>query len=216
MKRALFACAVLIALTATATASVERTEQLVFDIEFDGRPMGQHEFEITYRDDDRIQVESRVNMRYRIAFIPVFRYQHSASEQWRGGCLQTLASQTNDDGDRYAVQGKQQTDGFVITEEQPLAQTRRVDDPCPATFAYWQPDLLQRSALINAQTGRLQTVQVKQRDPEPLDDVPTARWTIETETDGTIELWYGAADGRWLRLEHTSERGTLVYRRKDS
>lgn len=200
-------------------AKIERTETLRFDIEFNGRQMGQHEFQITFageQGDQAIAVRSRVEMRYRIAFIPVFRYQHSADERWRNGCLTTLQSTTNDDGKRFALQGNLADDGFAVTHSAPEPEQTLISDTCPATFAYWQPQLLERPALINAQTGRLEPVSVIGAEPTVLDNQPARRWTITTEQGSVIELWYADDDGQWLRLKHQSADGTLIYRRSNS
>ncbi|MFK7915380.1 MAG: DUF6134 family protein [Pseudomonadales bacterium] len=206
----------LLAMSSALAASTETTEHLRFDIEFDGKRLGQHEFQVTQQENGKTKVVSIVEMRYRLAFVTLFRYQHSATEQWRDGCLTTLSSTTNDDGERYAVEGAQTSEGFVVKHRLPKSEQERIAETCPASFAYWQPEALQRSALINAQTGRLEPVQVARTGTRQLGDVTTEHWTIETENEGTIELWYAASDGRWLQLQHTSEDGVLLYQRSDS
>ena len=208
--------ATLLAGSGLGVANVERTEQMYFDIEFDGKRLGQHEFQVSYESDGAIAVSSKAEMRYRLAFVTLFRYEHSATEQWRNGCLTAISSTTNDDGERYALEGKRQPDGFLVEHRLPEPERTRIEDDCPASFAYWRPELLQRPALLNAQTGRQEPVRVQRTGQRLLDDTPTEHWIIETEQEGTIELWYRASDQRWLRLQHTSEDGVLLYKRKDS
>ena len=157
---------------------------LDFAVFLDGAPIGSHRFEIRHEGPARV-VTSRARFEVKFAGIPVYRYRHDATEEWRGDCLARLEASTDDGGERTAV---------TVAPE-----------GCTMSFAYWNPRMLQQSALLNAQTGRM--------DPVSVTVLGDGRYRI-SGTKNPIELRY-SPQGEWLTLESTVAGGRLLsYRRR--
>jgi hypothetical protein len=155
-----------------------------FAVFLDGQPVGSHRFEVRQEAGER-RVTSRAQFDVRVLGVPLYRYRHEASEEWLGECLVKLESRTDDGGERSAVS---------------LAP-----EGCPMSFAYWNPRMLEQTALLNAQTGKLEPVAVS-----PLGE---GRYRI-TGPKNPIELRY-SPQGEWLELDSTVAGGRrLSYRRR--
>ena len=80
---------------------------------------------------------------------------------------------------------------------------------------YWNPAVLQRTELINAQTGVPTPVHVERIGPDTIDargrSTPATHWRLDTPRN-RIELWY-SRDGEWLAMRTTTREGhVLDYR----
>lgn len=229
MRSTLAAIALLGAIVSTTVASASKpplstpanadTQRFVFDVFYNDRKIGEHEFQVQ-RQADEVRVRSLANFVVRLLFLPVYRYRHEAQELWQAGCLLSLESTTNDNGDRFALAlqpaapaATRPSDGSRrLSRWTPEPSTVTLNDPCPATFAYWDLQLLQRDQLINTQTGDVGPTRLIDQGTETLGDTMTRRFTLEVEDTGQIDLWYRAADHQWLGLATRRDGGTLRYR----
>ena len=154
---------------------------------------------------------SEASYTVKVLFVTVYEYSHRSVEEWRDGCLVSIESRTDDDGDSYTVEGRQTRDGFRLDVN---GETTSVSETCLRTFAYWNPRLLQTDRLLNSQTGQLEDVEPSRAGEGEL---PWTRGrtaeTLELSTPGgLIRLWYGD-DNRWLGLHSKLENGrALEYR----
>jgi hypothetical protein len=80
------------------------------------------------------------------------------------------------------------------------------------TFAYWNPDLLGQSRLLNVQTGEYLDVQVRALGEETITVRGGAqraqRYVLETR-DFRIDLWYSPSK-EWLALESRTDGGRKI------
>lgn len=193
-----------------AGASEPRVHQ--FDVLLDGRPIGTHRFEVTpTADGERVVSQAQFNVR--LLGITVYRYRHEAREHWQDGCLLSLESTTQDNGETLTVRGAQRDGAFRLEG----TQAAQEPVPCAVAYAYWDPArLLAQRQLLNPQTGRFDAVTFTEQGAALLaqggQTVP-ARQVQLRNAEGAIDLWY-AQDGRWLQLA-TAARGNrqLLYRR---
>jgi len=207
-----YAVFVVIWLTSAVPASANMpTGNYRFDVYYNGKRIGEHEFRVS-RDEQEVRVQSRAQFLFKLLFVPVYRYEHVAQERWVSGCLQTLAATTNDNGEHFEVRMQSDRDGTVLNRLAPSEATVAVNDPCPASYAYWDPELLRRSEFINAQTGEVMAGRLIDHGVEERDGVPARRLTLQADAAGVIQLWYRASDSRWIGLETVRDGGTLVYR----
>jgi hypothetical protein len=169
MKALLF-----IALVAGALPASAQTWS--FRVLLDEREIGTHRFTLTERGAER-ELVSEASFRVTFLGLPAYRYRHLATERWRDGCLTSLASATDDNGERYNVDWRAQGE-------------------CVLSFAYWNPKILGEKRLLNAQTGELEPVSVSRLGEE--------RYRIAGRTLA-IDLWY--AGGEWVALETTARGG---------
>ena len=201
------ACAVLAA--CMAMAPCVRAAEFDFSVSLDDKPIGEHRFRITGTDDARTVV-SEANFRVKLLGLTVYRYQHQATEQWRGNCLRAITATTDDDGKTSRVQASAGADAFEVSA--PRAASLPA---CVMSFAYWNPAILPQTHLLNAQTGQYEPVQVRRAGSESIavrgQPVIAERWRIEGP-EQPIEVWT-LPNGDWVGLDSTVGGGRkLRYR----
>jgi hypothetical protein len=182
-----------------------------FRVLLDDRDIGYHDFRVV-SDGTTQEVWSDARFDVKILFFNAYRYRHSNTEVWRNGCLTEIRSSTDANGDRIEVAGNLGDTGFELLG----AEGRQVvGDDCVRSFAYWNPTMLRHERLLNAQTGELMPVVVREYGPDQLQigglEIPAHRLQLTVEK-GVIDLWYHRDTGRWLALEAPTEGGrTLRY-----
>jgi hypothetical protein len=186
----------------------------VFDFQalLDDKPIGEHRFTVRGPADERTVV-SEARFTVKLMGITVYRYTHRAVEQWRGNCLRALVASTDDDGTASRVTAETTDGGIAVVAD----GGRRSLDGCVMSFAYWNPAIQQQTRLLNAQTGRYETVQLSRAGSGSIEvrGQPTAavRWRIDGPTQ-PVDVWY-SAQGEWVGLDSTVTGGRkLSYRLK--
>ncbi len=205
--------AVAIVSVAVQASTNEAIEEYWFEVSLDLKPLGKHRF-VVARSADSQTVEIEADFKYRFFGIPVYRYQHRNREVWRDGCLQSISSTTNDNGDQLSVEGQLVAEGFKIStqDQQRLLATQ---SQCVMTFAYWDQSLLQQSELLNAQTGEILPIEVRFVGLEKL-QLPervasSRRYRLLNETkDIDINVWYEQGNARWLGLQSVVDGDRLI------
>lgn len=196
--------------TASSSASADEWR---FKVLLDGKAIGYHVFSINDRESHKELVsEARFNVK--LLFITAYRYAHDSREQWRDGCLERIAAQTDDNGERISVNGSQSDRGFLITTGK---QSKELE-PCVLTFAYWNPRMLEETHLLNPQTGEYVPVRIRHVGSESISVRGVSRTAERFHLAGDakiggkldIDLWY-SADKQWLALESTTDGRRLRY-----
>ena len=119
-----------------------------FRVYLDDHEIGYHHFHLAGTGDHR-QLRSEARFEYRLLFLKLFDYEHENLETWSGDCLQSIRSRTDANGDMYAVEGRLTKSGFRIEAGEEAGSL----PDCVMTFAYWNPDFLEQSRLLNSQDG---------------------------------------------------------------
>ena len=175
-----------------------------FDVTLDGKPIGYHRFTLTGDGAER-EMKSEARFAVKVLIVTAYRYTHDASERWRGNCVESLAARTDDDGEKLAVEAQRSGETLAVT----AAKGRNLIDGCVMTFAYWNPDILARSRLLNGQTGEYEAVKIAVLGEEAAmvrgNAVTAKRYRISGPAN-PIDLLY-AADGAWIALESTVAGG---------
>jgi Family of unknown function (DUF6134) len=196
MKRVLV---VAMAFGAAALAQAEPTGEWRFRALLDGEPIGSHRFSVSGPSEAR-RVVSEAEFNVKFLGITAYRYRHSATEQWRDDCLMALTSTTNDDGKPMSVRARH--------DEDPL-------HGCVMSFAYWNPAIQKQTRLLNAQTGKLEAVQVRRIGSGWVEVRGKAIEATEFRITGAangVAVWY-SAQGEWVGLDSTVAGGRkLSYR----
>ena len=209
-----------LALTAVAVAhasiaNANPVNEWRFAVSLDDKPIGYHRFALNERKQSRELIsEARFNVKF--LFIDAYRYAHEAREVWQGDCLLQLEARTDDNGERIAVRGARDGDGFIVTASQRSSELSN----CVQTFAYWNPNILSATHLLNPQTGEYVSVTVSPLGRETLlvrgRPIEADRYRLvgdsKTGIRMQIDLWY-SPDREWLGLESLAEGGRrLRYR----
>ena len=126
-------------------------EEWNFDAVLNDKVIGQHTF--IYENEKTI---SNANFKFEYLFMD-FIYQHKSTETWQEGCLKTISSKTDDDGDLYEVSGHIGTDRFLVTTNNKTTEL----PSCVMTFAYGNPKILDQKKLMNSQSGEYLDVDIQ-------------------------------------------------------
>jgi len=187
----------LILLLAGSAPALASSGEWNFRVLLDGKEIGMHRYLLNDSGPDRT-LRSEAEFDVRLLSFSLYRYQHEAVERWRDGCLVALDSRTEANGKLTAVQARSELDGLAVSR----ADGRTRHAGCVMSFAYWDPRILEATALLNSQTGTLTPVDVSALGTELLSvqgrQVLAERHRIRGP-ELEIDLWY--ADGRWIALE---------------
>ena len=178
-----------------------------FDVYLNNKKVGKHEFKVSEAGGVK-QVRSEASFKYKILFIPAYQYEHNAAERWTGNCLAEFDSSTNANGDRTRVSGERSEAGFLVESD-----GNPVELPaCVMTFAYWNPEFLERSRLLNPQTGEYVDIRVERVGNETLEvrgqPVAATRFRL-TAYEVDLSIWY-SDDDEWLALESVAKGGHII------
>ena len=184
-------------------------QQWTFGVYLDDKWIGTHRFTVE-RDPpgDAVRMTSNADFKVTVMGIPVFRYHHAAAETWRGGCLESIDTETRVNGKQTALTGRRSESGFEVDVTSKDGQQRKALPACVASYAYWDPDTLRaHRELLNGQTGAYQPVD------QVLIDAPDRSLLELRGGDFQIDVSYETGAGRWVALHTTTaDRRALEYR----
>ena len=200
--------AALCLLLATGTARAEASvADLAFRVLLDETPIGRHAFRVTDAEDGERTVDIAADFDVRILFVPVYRYRHRNTERWEDGCLVSLRSETDDNGQDFTVRTRSTDDGLRVEGGASV-------EGCASSFAYWDRTFLGAERLLNSQDGSVVDVEVDAlgADAFEVDDVSIAaeRFRLTADEGLDISLWY-TPDGRWVGLETVRDGRVVRY-----
>ena len=185
-------------------------EEWNFDAVLNDKVIGQHTF--IYENEKTI---SNANFKFEYLFMD-FIYQHKSTETWQEGCLKTISSKTDDDGDLYEVSGHIGTDRFLVTTNNKTTEL----PSCVMTFAYGNPKILEQKKLMNSQSGEYLDVDIQfireENHTVKGEDILTDLWRIEANIDDgdlLIHLWYDK-NMNWVSLKSQTPIGDMLYKLK--
>ncbi|MDR3517733.1 MAG: DUF6134 family protein [Azospirillaceae bacterium] len=194
------------ALCPPAAASPATETHLDFTVLKDGSPIGQHHIDLK-RDGDTETVAIRTNVQVRVAFVVVYRFEHSGTELWRGGHLVTLHTQTNDDGNRHAVTVTAAADHLDIEADGTRHQSAAGIIPA----SLWNQDLVRQSTLLNTLTGAPMSVTVADLGTDTIaahtSPTPAHHFKITGELER--DLWYDPS-GTLVQVEFKAQDGADI------
>jgi hypothetical protein len=177
----------------------------------DDKPIGEHRFDVVVDGASR-KVTSDADFDVKFLGIGVYHYRHHADEQWKGDCLDMLASTTDDDGKAARVHLERSGD---VNQVRTAVSTTSVPG-CLMSYAYWNPALREQTRLINPQTGKVDAVRIEPAGTGtiPVDGKPVAatRYRI-VGAESPIDVWY-SDKGEWIGLDSMVSGGKhkLSYR----
>lgn len=176
----------LLAVWSSVAVAAEKTT-LKFDVIRGQESVGTHN--ITFvRDGDRLRVDTEIAIDVELVGVPVYSYRHNGSEVWQGPYLQSLETDTNDDGKRYHVSGRRTDRGFAVEG----SKGDYVVSAGVIPGSYWNPDVIRTNAVIDIETGALVDITVQDRG---MDIVQAADEQVRAQRfriDGNrlVNVWY--------------------------
>jgi hypothetical protein len=180
-----------------------------FNVLLDGKPIGEHEFVVTQHDAE-VRVDISAHFKVVVAFIPLYVYDHQNHEVWRNRCVMSVASHTNDNGQKLFVQADSRDQTFEVHRSRGDVTLQG----CIRTFAYWDESLLAEPPLLNTQTGELQAATFTSAGVQSLrvrgQNIMARRYSLKGP-HLSIDVWYSDT-GDWVALQSRLESGrTLRY-----
>ena len=178
-----------------------------FKVFYGEQEIGEHHFMIE-NDGDKSKVMIDANFNIDILFINVYSYKHKNIEIWKGTCLSSIESSTDDNGEKFITRGKTEDDIFKIYSKQGANEV----EGCVNTFAYWDKRFLDNKELLNSQTGEIVDVDINFVADENIlvrnIMVKAKRYKVKTD-EFNIDLWY-SDNNEWLALNSTTKDGTTL------
>jgi len=106
----------MVALAPAAAAASDHgvTEVREYDIFRDGSEIGRHVVTIT-RDNDQTTVNVKTDIKVKVAFITAYKFEHERTETWDRDRLLRVESETNDDGEEFAITTQATDNGYSRT-----------------------------------------------------------------------------------------------------
>ncbi|MBF5037969.1 hypothetical protein INP77_00545 [Methylophilus sp. 13] len=185
-----------------------QAQEWSFEVYLDQQKIGTHTFSL-----DQNQLQSRANFKVKVLFINAYRYQHQADEQWQGNCLSQLTAHTEENKEITDVKGAIQNNQFVL-EKNGSAQTL---PGCIMTFAYWNPEILKQSRLLNPQNAEYLDVTVTDEGSKTIEVKGQTTLTHQYRLNGRLKgkdklkitLWYDQQQ-QWVALESITPEGYKI------
>lgn len=197
----------LIFLSLIALPAFGYSKQWDFAVTLDHHDIGEHRFTLQ-SDGPYLKLDSNASFDYRLLMFSVFKYVHHDVEYWKGDCLTRLVSHTRTNGKTEQVEAQRIDDQLRVQH----AGEQDDYDGCVKSFAYWNPDILKETHLLNSQTGEYVLVTIRkvgreqitvQGEPQQAD-----RYHIQGK-DLSIDVWYVNDD--WVALQADAGGRKLRY-----
>ncbi len=210
ISRQIFLTLIAFSIVGTASAATYKADWN-FEVLLNNKSIGFHNFSLS-GDSERQTLTSEAQFDVKFLFIKAFSYRHDNTETWSDGCLDSINANTDNNGDFLSVRGQRYENALEVTGQ---AGAQLLSE-CVQTFAYWNPDILGSSQLLNSQTGELENVNVTMESLDTIDidgeSVEAVRYRMDAKA-GAITLWYSNDESRrWLALEAPAKGGrTLRY-----
>jgi len=179
-----------------------------FKVFLDNKEIGTHDFFLSDQQNSKL-LRSEASFIYKLMFIKLYEYEHQNTEVWQGDCLARIESETDANGKPYEVVGAMDETGFRVSGSEGEALL----PSCVMTFAYWNPDFLQQTRLLNTQNGEYVDIVVMPPEPVELEvrgNKQAALKYVLKAGELELNLWY-SLDNEWLALESLTDGRSLRY-----
>ncbi|WP_340116652.1 DUF6134 family protein [Pelagibius sp. 7325] len=192
---------------ATACGGYPAGDRWAFDVLRHDAVIGDHVFTFSRgtasrdtapRDAGDFVVEVAIDITVGFLGVTLFRFTHRAEEIWRGGLLQALTSETDDDGTLWQVRYERQGDNLRGSVNG--APAEGPGDILPASL--WHPDTPRATRLLDTVDGGIKPVAAVVLAPPPAGHF---RLTGGIER----EVWTDAACGL-TRVVFPARDGSLI------
>lgn len=171
--------------------------------------IGSHTVTFSRTGEDLV-VDVAIDIKVKILFITAHSLTAERKEVWREGRFVGYASRTTENGESFDVAAHVEEDKLVI--EGPQGEVEADDSVFPTHP--WNPDIVNRTLLMDTKTGELLRVSVAPAGEETIeiDGKPVEAAKYRVTGDLERELWYDAS-GNWIQLRFPRDGETLTFTR---
>lgn len=176
------------------------------------------------RQGDQLTVRTTVNLNVKVLGLTAYRYSHAGEEVLRGDRLVSIRTKTDDNGQRFEVNGQAMSGQFAVSaiapndepfaRENGVSRAAAVQTSLPANVlpsSQWHFKSLFGGQLLNVQKGELARYSVT---PMGKEMVQTANGTVAAtryrlDGDLFLDIWYDDR-GRWVGSAFKGPDGSTI------
>jgi Family of unknown function (DUF6134) len=161
------------------------------------------------RTGDTVGVKIATAIAVKIAFITVYRFEHSAHETWKADRVVALQSKTNDDGTNHKVDVAISGGTLLVNAD---GQETRID-PNIVPGSLWNIRLLKQGLVLNSLDGSQMPVTVKDLGDERIKVRGAAAQAHHYHIDGGLkrDVWYDANQTLVRVMFAAKDNSSIVY-----
>ncbi len=181
--------------------------RFVYAITRDGDPIGTQKLDFLQDGSNRLTVVTDVEIDVRMLGLSFYKFTQHIEEHWENGALQSMISDTVDDGEERKVDLKRDGDRLVGKYNEKKRDVPA--DLIPSTL--WHPDAIKQKTVLDTVRARQHQVTVTDKGEVAL-VLPTGQmearhyaFTGELNRD----VWYGL-DGIILQAEMKAKDGSII------
>lgn len=181
-------------------------EKLVYKVYRGGDLIGRHKVEFENEENGTLKVEIETDVKVKLAFVTVYRFDHEGKEYWRDGKLVGYRSKTNDDGKRKFLQlsGSAQS----VTADGSAGRFEFAQPVMPASL--WNMATVEQTQVMNTLDGHMMAVSVMRVGEETIRargrDIQATHYVMSGELER--EMWY--AYNRLVHLRFKGSDGSTI------
>jgi len=197
-------------LALSALTAVAATEPATTDMRFtvlrNGDPIGTVAMQVR-RDGSDMVAQTKVHIRVKLGFVPLYRFDQTQTEHWAGGHFVSLSAETDDNGTSHEVSAKAGHDGVSVDAD---GETTKLA-PTIIPDSLWNPALLSQKTALNPQDGSVLKLHAIDRGEDQLDlsDHPVKAHHYSIEGTQPQDVWYDS-DHRLVKMEMRGLDGSKI------
>lgn len=165
----------------------------IFEIDREGSKIGTTTIDVA-RQGDVTTVKVGTSISVKVMFIEAYRYEHAATETWKGGQLVGYKSQTDDNGTKHVIEVAPAAapDKMIMTIDGKKGEVAKGIAPA----SLWNKDAVSRTDLFQPDSGKRLSIKVKDLGEEPMlvrgVKRQTHHYRISDKTPGVFDrdVWY--------------------------
>jgi Family of unknown function (DUF6134) len=200
---------------------------LSFAAHRNGQPIGIHSLAFREEAGRRIVV-TQIDFTVHMIGMVAYRYTHRCQEIWAGDQFQAVVTETNDNGERYAVQAQQEGGALVVRRREPQSfiKTSGGDEAVEQHWIHevhrrpilpstnWNIAQVRQRELLNTQTGKITEVAVRELGRETVQTAsgapPATHYAYSGEFD--MQQWFDD-HARWVKstFKAKTDGSTIDY-----
>jgi hypothetical protein len=178
--------------------------KLTFSVWRQGGQIGMHMVQFT-QSGDTLKVQTHAHFSVGLGPLKFFSYTYQVTELWQGGALQSLAAQTDDNGQHETCNARRQGEQLLVTGTKSGSYTAPKGS---IAGTHWNQAEL-KAPMINPENGAQMhyTVVDKGMTPPPGGHAPAHQFGLTGYA--TLDIWYDAV-ATWVGLKATAKDKSVV------
>lgn len=174
----------------------------------DNEAVGMHVIDFS-RSGDTTNVKISTNVVVKVAFIPVYRFEHAGFETWQGNRLISIKTRTNDDGTPHQLAATAYGGHLRVSGDGSAGDVGGAIIPA----SLWNAAIVSQSSILNTLDGREMPISVVDRGEEVVRaanaDVAAHHYTISGGLDR--DVWFDRTN-TLVRVAFAAKDGShIVY-----